>query len=450
LIDFIYATNMPRDTAASQPVSRTSPARASLPRAISSRISPPRISPPQVNANRVCSGNHPQLKEEKMVQVKRAIPVAKVSPPSPTPEQQSAAQDTENIPVQTQTQEKPVIENAVHNHDRLPRNTGVVFNHLAPRDQNIPDQQPRQRVALDKNKVKFSISSISCITVSTSSSENEDDTSDPFAPPARGRSLIAVPQRQSLLTESLRLHSHMMEPEPSTIRTADQGASSSRSQAVARSTGTAQPVGGGDWVDPALAKRLLRERDILVYGPFQRVKGKRYFDEPIPTKQSKTYVVPPSKPLKPTAPPLPPTKSLKPTAPPSPPTKSLKPTAPPLPPTTTLKPKAPLLPPSKQLKPTAPPSPPSKPLKPTAPPFPSEPSCPGLTPSSVAIPARVGRAPNRPAEDRPAPDRPRQQAEQARRSKTQVSKHLPPRRLKPRGPNEPFLDGEVGKAPLHA
>ena len=357
-----------------------------------------------------------------MVQVKRAIPVTKVSPPTPTQTRQSAAQDTENIPVQTQTtQGSPVIEEiVVDDPNSLPRNAGLV--HLAPRDENIPaqQQQPRQRLEPGKHKVKFSIS---CVTVSTSSSENEDDASDPFAPPAPSPSVTVAPQYQSLLTQSLRKHGLVMRPKPSTTAATDQASSSSQSRAPDRSTETAQTAGRINWTDP----KLVRERDILVYGPFQRQKGKRYFDEPIPTQSSRPY--PPLPPKPPQA--LPPSKSLK----PLPPSKPLK-----------------HLPPSKPLEPL----PPSKPFKPTAPPYPSEPSCPGLTPSSVAIPARVGRAPNRPPVDRPPPDRPGQQAEQARPPKVQASGQANERRRGPEGPparrgrGRPPVDGEVRTAPLLA
>jgi hypothetical protein len=474
LIDFIFATNMPRDTASSLPLSRPPPPRTAPPPVTPSRISPPRISPPQVNANRVCSGSHIKLKEEKMVQVKRAIPVTKVSPPtptptrqpaaqdtenvpvqthtpeppvienivveerkvpppSPTPTRQPAAQDTENIPVQTQTHESPVIENVVvEDPNPLPRNTGLV--QLAPRDENISTQEPRQRMVNGKHKIKFSIS---CVTVSTASSDQgddsqqEDDALDPFAPPAPSASVTVAPQQQSLLTESLMKHGLVMRPASSTIGVTDQASNSSQSRAPDRSTETAQTAGRVNWVDPAVLRKLLRERDILVYGPFQREKGKRYFDEPIPAGPSRPNPVPPSKPLKHVQP--------------SKPLKHLLPSKPlkHLPPSKSLK----HLPPSKLLKPTAPPSP-SKPLKPTAPPFPSEPSCPELTPSSVAIPARVGRAPNRPPVDRPPPDRPpsdrpRQQAEQARQPKPQA-----PGQANVRRRGRPPVDGEVRTALL--
>ena len=431
-----------------------------------------------------------------MVQVKRAIPITKVSPPTPTSTRQSAAPDTENVPVRTQTQETPVIEdvpvqaqtreapvieNAAVNEPNPPRNTGLVplaprdenifaqrqqprhtenipvqaqaqeapvieevvvddpnslprnagLVHLASRDENIPSQQqqPRQRLETGKHKVKFSIS---CVTVSTSSSENEDDASDPFAPPAPSPSVTVAPQYQSLLTQSLRKHGLVMRHRPSTTGATDQASSSSQSRAPDRSTETAQTAGRINWTDP----KLIRERDILVYGPFQRQKGKRYFDEPIPTQSSRPY--PPLPPKPPQA--LPPSKTLK----ALPPSKPLKP----LPPSKPLK----HLPPSKPLEPL----PPSKPLKPTAPPFPSEPSCPGLTPSSVAIPARVGRAPNRPPVDRPPPDRPGQQAEQARPPKVQASGQANERRRGQEGPparrgrGRPPVDGEVRTAPLLA
>jgi hypothetical protein len=420
-----------------------------------------------------------------MVQVKRAIPVTKVSPPTPTPTRQPAAQDTENVPVQTHTPEPPVIENVVveerkvhpttptptptrqpaaqdtenipvqtqthespvienvvvEDRNPLPRNTGLI--HLAPRDENIPAQEPRQRMAAGKHKIKFSIS---CVTVSTASSEQEDDSQqeddalDPFAPPAPVASLIVAPQQQSLLTESLRKHGLVMRPAPSTTGVTDQASNSSQSRAPDRSTETAQTAGRVNWVDPAVLRKLLRERDILVYGPFQREKGKRYFDEPIPAGPSRPNPVPPSNPLNH----LPPSKPLK-HVQPSKPLKHLLPSKPlkHLPPSKSLK----HLPPSKLLKPTAPPSP-SKPLKPTAPPFPSEPSCPELTPSSVAIPARVGRAPNRPPVDRPPPDRPpsdrpRQQAEQARQPKPQA-----PGQANVRRRGRPPVDGEVRTALL--
>ena len=465
---------MPPNAASSLPPSRPSPPRVSQSPVTPSRISPPRISPPQINANRVCSGSHIPLKEEKMVQVKRAIPVTKVSPPSPTPTRQSAeqdtesvpvqthtaqppvienavveerkvpppsptptrqlaAQDTENVPVQTQTQVSPVIENViVEDRNPLPRNTRLV--HLAPRDEKVPAQEPRQRMAAGKPKIKFSIS---CVTVSTASSEQEDDSQqeddalDPFASPAPSASVIIAPQQESLLTESLMKNGIVRKPAPSTTGVTDQASNSSQSRAPDRLTETAQTAGKVAWIDPALLRALRRERDKVIFAPFQREKGKRYFDEPEPAGPSRPNPLPPSKPLD--------------RLPPSKPIKHLQPLKPlkHLPPSKALK----YFSPSKPLKPTAPPSP-SKPPKPTASPFPSEPSCPELTPSSVAIPARVGRAPNRPPVDQPPPDRspsdrPRQQAEQARQPKARA-----PGQANVRRRGRPPVDGEVRTALL--
>jgi len=398
------------------------------------KVSPPSPTPTRQSAEQDTENVPVQAHiPEPLVIENAVVEERKVPPPSPTPTRQPAAQDTENVPVQAQTQESPVIENViVEDRNPLPRNTRLI--HLAPRDENIPAQEPRQRMAAGKPKIKFSIS---CVTVSTASSDQgddsqqEDDALDPFAPPAPSASIIVPPQQESLLTESLMKHGLVMRPAPSTTAVTDQASNSSQSRAPDRSTETAQTAGKAAWIDPALLRALRRERDKVIFGPFQREKGKRYFDEPEPAGPSRPNPLPPSKPLNH----LPPSKPVK-HLPPSKPVKHLPPSKP-------LK----YFPPSKPLKPTSSPSP-SKPLKPTAPPFPSEPSCPELTPSSVAIPARVGRAPNRPSDDQPPPDRspsdrPRQQAEQARQPKAQA-----PGRANVRRRGRPPVDGEVRTALL--
>lgn len=289
---------MPLNTASSLPSSRISPSRVSPP-----HISPPRISPPQLNVNRVCSANHDRLPEEAMIKVKRAIPVTKVSPPSPSPKRQSPAPTIDSENVQEQAPPSPVVEHVV-----LPRNTGVVFDrHLAPRDENVPAREGRPRNATGKNKVKFSVSYLS-VSTGTSTSEPEDDIDGPFAPPVRMKPAPIPQQPESCLTVSLRENGIHMASNSTSDTMTDPATTSSRStapdQSMSRgpSTSTARTTASGApsfFLDPD-GKRS--GYSSLGPRPFQRVPDKRYFDEPPPTKSCRPDPVPP--PPKPVAKPL--------------------------------------------------------------------------------------------------------------------------------------------------
>jgi hypothetical protein len=361
------------------------------------RITPPRVLQPVVCASHCVSANHPLLPEE-LAQFRKVI--RKPSPPTPSSEvpsssttQPSSPQpspsrssrspqspEPQELQVPQAPQEPEVFHEIVFANDRnpLPRNAGVVFNnHLQPRDENIPPPQARERNGTVKSKVKFSIS---CVTVSTGTSDSgqEDDIPDPFAPPAPVTPAPVAPQYQSLLTASLREHAAYMAAESSQCSSTDATGTTSRNPSQSTRTATdtsfAPDVKG---IDPSkLTGRL----------PFRREEGKRYYDEPLPgPKACRPNPTQPSDLPKPEPKPQPKLPRLR-----------------------QLPLKQPELKQSLLKQPQPKPKQSQPQPKPNRPPFSLEPSCPELSPASVAMPApaRVGRAPIRPAVHEPALDRP--------------------------------------------
>ena len=367
---------------------------APRPRLAQPRITPPRLSQPQVNYNRVVSANHPPLEEELLVRIKRK-PKPPASPvPAPQEPQESQKRQEQQEQQQAQEQEDPqeqqgtreqqerqtrqprqsrraqqVTKNVASDRNQLPRNGAVVFeHHLVSRDLNVADQTSRQRNAVVKSKIKFSIS---CVTASTgtSTSGQEDDTADPFAPPASvvpatapapaaTRSRYPVPgDGTSLLTASLREHSIFAAPASTKSQTTTTATRTSTSSTANRSQSTA-PTTAASWFPKIRPAQGLNT--ITRAGPFQR-RNKRYLDENPPIPSCRPY-----------------------------------PSA---------KPKA------DQLK-----------TLPSV--FSPDGSCPGLSPSSITIPARVGRAPYRPPPERPPPPRP---APPTQKAKGPVQPPLPGR-----------------------